>query len=165
MKFTSPVLRRRQPAAIKDRDFKHPGMKNVFRTVRQLKMAIQFHFIPHYAPQVAELAREFPDVPVILDHLARANEGSAAEADQAMLLGKLPNVYIKYSGSYAGDAALARRAFDAFGPDHMICGYVGMNAEDYRKWSGDFDRAFGSLSAGDREKIRVRTAKTLFKFP
>ena len=139
-------------------------MKNVFRTVRQLKMAIQFHFIPYYAPQVAELAREFPDVPILLDHLARAKEGSAAEVDQVMLLGKLPNVIIKYSGSYTGDAALARRAFDAFGPDHMMCGYVGMNAEEYRKWSGDFDRAFGSLSEGDRQKIRVRTAQTLFKW-
>jgi predicted TIM-barrel fold metal-dependent hydrolase len=150
--------------AIKDRDFQHPGMKNVFRTVQQLKMAIQFHFIPYYSPQVAELARQFPDVPIILDHLARAKEGTPAEADQAMLLGKLPNVYIKYSGSYAGDAALARRAFDAFGPDHMICGYVGMNSAEYRKWSGDFDHAFGSLPAADREKIRVRTAAALFRW-
>src|ERR1051325_4505610 len=114
---------------IKDRDLKHPGMKDVFRTARELNMAIQFHFIPYYAPQIGELAREFSDVPVILDHLARAKEGSAEEAEQAMRLGKLPNMYIKYSGPYAGDAALERRAFDAFGPDHMICRYVGMNAE------------------------------------
>jgi predicted TIM-barrel fold metal-dependent hydrolase len=149
---------------IKDRDFNHPGMKNVFRTAGQLKMAIQFHFIPHYSPQIAELAREFPDVPIVLDHLARAKEGTAAEAEQAMHLSKSPNVYMKYSGSYAADAALARRAFDAFGPDHLICGTVGMNAEQYRKWSSDFDNAFGSLSAADREKIRVRTARSLFKW-
>jgi predicted TIM-barrel fold metal-dependent hydrolase len=147
---------------IKDRDFRHPGMKNVFRAARQLKIAIQFHLIPHYAPQVAELAREFADVPVILDHLARAHEGSAAEVDQVMLLGKLSNVYMKYSGPYTGDAALARRAFDAFGPDHMICGYFGMNAGEYRKWSGDFESAFAGVSAGDREKVRVQTAKMLF---
>lgn len=149
---------------IKDRDFKDPGMKNVFRTVRQLKMAIQFHLIPHYAEQVGELAREFPDVPIILDHLARAHEGSAAEVDQVMLLGKLPNLYMKYSGPYAGDVALARRAFAAFGPDHMICGYVGMTAEEFAKWTGDFDRAFGDISADDRQKIRVRTAKALFNW-
>jgi len=150
--------------AIKDRDFKHPGMKNVFRAARELGMAIQFHLIPHYAPQVAEVAREFPDIPILLDHLARAKEGTAAEADQAMLLGKLPNVTIKYSGSYAGDAALARRAFDSFGPDHMMCGYVGMKMEEFEKWSGDFDRAFGTLSTGDREKVRVGTAQKLFKW-
>ena len=147
---------------IKDRDFDHPGMRNVFRAARQLKMAIQFHFIPYYAPRVGGLAREFAEVPVILDHLARAHEGTAAEVDQVMLLGKLPNVYMKYSGPYTGDAALARRAYDAFGPDHMICGYVGMNLEEYRKWNGDFERAFGSLPAADRVKLRVRTARTLF---
>lgn len=149
---------------IKDRDLKDPAIKNVFRSGGRLKIAMQFHFIPHYAPQIGELAREFPDVPVVLDHLGRAPEGSPAEADQLMLLGKLPNVYMKYSGSYAGDAALAQRAFDAFGPDHMICGYVGMNEQEYRKWSDNFDRVFTHLSAGDREKIRVRTAAALFRW-
>ncbi len=149
---------------IKDRDFQHPGMKNVFRAARELKIAIQFHFIPYYAPQIAGLAREFPDVPLILDHLARAHEGSAAEVDNVMALSKLGNVYMKYSGPYAGDAVLAKRAFDTFGPDHMICGYVGMNAAEYQKWSGDFDRVFRGISASDSDKIRVRTAKTLFRF-
>jgi predicted TIM-barrel fold metal-dependent hydrolase len=79
-----------------------------------------------------------------------------------MLLGKLGNVYMKYSGPYANDVELSRRAFDAFGPDHMISGGVGMNAEEYRKWNGDFERAFGSLATADREKIRVRNAKALF---
>lgn len=147
---------------IKDRDLKDPGMKNVFRAARRLHMAIQFQLIPHYAPQVGELAREFADVPVVLDHLARAHEGPAAEIDQAMQLGKLSNVIIKYSGPYIGDVDLSRRAFDAFGPDHMICGYVGMTAEEYRKWSGDFDRALGRISAEERRKIRVETAKRLF---
>jgi predicted TIM-barrel fold metal-dependent hydrolase len=147
---------------IKDRDFRDPGMKNVFRAARRLNMAIQFHFIPYYAPQVGELAREFADVPVILDHLARATEGSAEEATRAIDLSRLPNVYMKYSGSYAGDAALARRAFDRFGPDHMICGYLGMNTEEFRKWTGDFDRVFAGVSAVDRQKIRVGTAKALF---
>lgn len=149
---------------IKDRDFQDPGMKNVFRQARHLKMVIQFHLIPHYAPQVSELAREFPDVPLVLDHLARAHEGPAAEVVQVMLLGKLPNVYMKYSGPYAGDVDLSRRAYDAFGPDHMICGYLGMNNEEYRKWSADFERAFGSLGAPERAKLRVGTAKALFRW-
>ena len=51
---------------------------------------------------------------------------------------------------------------DAFGPGRMICGYVGMNAQEYRKWSAGFERAFGSVAASDREKIRVTNAKALF---
>ncbi len=149
---------------IKDRDLRHPGVKNVFRQAQQLNMVVQFHFIPFHSPQISELAREFPDVPLVLDHLARAHEGSAAEVDQVMRLGKLPNVYMKYSGPYAADADLARRAFDAFGPNHMICGTVGMNAVEYAKWSAGFERAFGSLAAPDREKLRVSTAKRLFRW-
>jgi len=149
---------------IKDRDFRDPGMKRTFEAARRLRMAVQFHLIPHYAPQVGELARAFADVPVILDHLARAHEGSTEEAAQAMALGKLPNVVIKYSGSYAGDAALAKRAYAAFGPDRMICGYIGMNTADYQKWSRDFDSAFGNLPPADRAKIRVANAKSLFRW-
>jgi predicted TIM-barrel fold metal-dependent hydrolase len=148
--------------AIKDRDFRHPGMKAVFRAAQRLQMAVQFHLIPHYAPQVAELGREFPQVPVILDHLARAHEGTPEEATQAMALSRLPNVYIKYSGAYAGDAALARRAYDAFGPDRVLCGYVGMSAREYEKWSTAFDQAFGTLSAADRARIRVTNARKLY---
>jgi predicted TIM-barrel fold metal-dependent hydrolase len=150
--------------AIKDRDFRHPGFRNVFRQAQHLKMMVQFQLIPCYAQPVYELAREFPDVPIVLDHLGRAHEGTPEEVDRLMLLGKLGNVYMKYSGPYAGDAALARRAFDAFGPRQMICGSVGMNAAEYRKWSTDFDRAFGSLAAADRERLRVATAKTLFRW-
>jgi predicted TIM-barrel fold metal-dependent hydrolase len=149
---------------IKDRDFNDPGMQKVFLAARQLNMAIQFHFIPHYAAQIAALAREFPQVPVLLDHLGRAKEGSGEEVDRVMQLAKLPNVYMKYSGAYVGDADLARRAYDAFGPDHMMCGYVGMNLQQYRKSNADFDRAFGALPAADRAKIRVQTAKKVFRW-
>ncbi len=60
---------------IKDRDLRNPGINNVFRQAQLLKMVVQFHFIPHYAPEISELAREFPSVPVVLDHLARAKVG------------------------------------------------------------------------------------------
>lgn len=149
---------------IRDRDLKDPGVKNVFRHAQRAKMLVQFHFIPYYAPQIAELAREFPDVSLVLDHLGRAHEGSAAEVEQLMQLSKLRNVYMKFSGPYAGDADLARRAFGAFGPDRMICGTVGMNVEEFARWNGNFDRAFGSLAAADRAKLRVTTAKALFRW-
>jgi predicted TIM-barrel fold metal-dependent hydrolase len=149
---------------IKDRDFADPGMKNVFRAARRLKIAVQFHLIPYYAPRVRDLASEFADVPIVLDHLARAHEGTPEEAAQALALGKLPNVFIKYSGSYAGDAALARRAYDAFGSDRVICGYIGMDLAAYRKWSADFDSAFGSLPAADQAKIRLTNARKLYNF-
>jgi predicted TIM-barrel fold metal-dependent hydrolase len=149
---------------IKDRDLQNPGMKNVFRKARELSWMIQFQLIPHYAAPVAALVREFPDVPVVIDHLGRAHEGTPDEVQQVMDLAKAGKVYMKFSGPYISDAALARRAFDAFGPDRMICGYVGMSLPEYGKWNTDFDNAFAKLSSADQAKIRVATAAALFRF-
>lgn len=150
--------------AIKDRDFTNPGFRNLFRQARKLKMMVQFQLIPCYASPVYELARAFPDVPVVIDHLGRAHEGTGDEVDRLMLLGKLDNIFMKFSGPYTGDAKLARRAYDAFGADQMICGYVGMNSAEYAKWSADFQNAFGRLTASDRDKIRFGTAKKLLRW-
>ena len=46
----------------------------------------------------------------------------------------------------------------------MICGYVGMNAAEFETWSGNFDRAFARQGPQDRAAIRVKTAKTLFRW-
>jgi hypothetical protein len=39
-----------------------------------------------------------------------------------------------------------------------------MNLQQYRKSNADFDRAFGALPAADRAKIRVQTAKKVFRW-
>ena len=82
---------------IKNRDMRSPAMKDTWKMAQSLGMAIQMHFIPRFAPQIRELASQFRDTPVILDHLARANAGTPAEYDQVLELAKLPRVFMKYS--------------------------------------------------------------------
>src|SRR5690242_17456263 len=117
---------------IKDRDMRSPLMKATWRRLQQLKLAVQMHFVPYYAPQIGELAEQFPEVPVILDHLARAGEGTPEEFAGVLKLAKLPEVYIKYSGvnysskekyPYRDAKPIVRKTYDAFGPDRMIWGY------------------------------------------
>ena len=84
---------------IKDRDMHSPAMKATWRRIQQLKLAIQMHFLPYYAPQIGELAEQFPNVPVILDHLGRASEGTPADFTAVLKLAKLPNVHMKYSNA------------------------------------------------------------------
>src|SRR5262245_2528616 len=66
-----------------------------------------------------------PIFPVILDHLGRAGQGTAADADGVIALAKLPRIYLKYSGvnysskgqyPFADVKPFIRRAYDAFGP-------------------------------------------------
>lgn len=158
---------------IKDRDLRDPAMKRAWATAQKLGLAIQMHFLPYYAPQIAELARQFPKTPVILDHLARAGQGTPAEYDQVLQLAKLPQVYMKYSGvNYSSkekfpfrDAQpIVRKAYDAFGPDRMIWGGLGMNMAEFRQQSELLEQMFAFASEADKAKIRGLTAKRLFQF-
>ncbi|MGO9255830.1 MAG: amidohydrolase family protein [Bryobacteraceae bacterium] len=84
--------------AIRDRDLRDPQMEPTWRAAHELGLGILVQLIPHYAPQIGELAAEFRDMPVILDHLARPGQGTAAEFEQVLKLAEIPRVYMKFSG-------------------------------------------------------------------
>jgi predicted TIM-barrel fold metal-dependent hydrolase len=159
--------------AIRDRDLRHPAMKTTWRKAHELGLAIQMHLIPLHAPEIAELAREFSSTPVVLDHLARAGQGTPAEYDKVLAMAKLQNVYMKFSGvNYSSkqktpfpDAKpLVRRTYDAFGPDHMMWGGLGMDIQSFRQNSAMLAEMFDFASEADRAKIRGLTAAKLFRF-
>jgi predicted TIM-barrel fold metal-dependent hydrolase len=150
-----------------------PAMENTWRNAQELGLAIQMHFLPYFAPQIGQLARKFPDVPVLLDHLARAGQGTPADFDQVIQLARFPRVYMKYSGiEYSSkqpfphlDAKpLVRRAFDAFGPDRMLWGGIGNTSEDFDRQVRLFDVMFDFAREADRAKIRGLNAMKLFGF-
>ena len=150
--------------AIRDRDMRHPAMKETWRAAHSLGLAIQMHFIPRFAPQIGELAAQFRDMPVILDHLARAGQGTPAEYEQVLKLAQYPRVYMKYSTATLDAKPLVRKAFDAFGAERMIWGGLGMNIADFEKASALLDRMFDYASESDRAKIRGLNAMKLFGF-
>jgi L-fuconolactonase len=148
-------------------------MKQTWAKAQSLGLAIQMHFVPHFAPQIEELARQFPSMPVVLDHLARAGQGTPAEYDRVLALAKLPKVYMKYSGvgysskekyPFRDAQPIVRKAYDAFGPDRMIWGGLGMNMDDFRKQSELLDGMFSFASESDKAKIRGLTAQKLYRF-
>jgi predicted TIM-barrel fold metal-dependent hydrolase len=158
---------------IRDRDLNHPAMKETWRAAHSLGLAIQMHFIPRFAPQIGALAAQFRDMPVILDHLARAGQGTPAEYEQVLGLAQYPRVYMKYSGvgysskqeyPYADAKPTVRKAFDAFGADRMIWGGLGMNIAEFEKAAALLDQMFDFASESDRAKIRGLNAMKLFQF-
>jgi len=159
--------------AIHDRDMRAPAMLDTWRRVEELGLAIQMHFLPHFAPEIGELAARFPRVPVILDHLGRAGMGTPEEFEGILRLAKLPQVRMKYSGvNYSSkepfphkDAIpLVRRVWDAFGPDRLIWGVLGSNAKEFERQVQLFDQMFGFASESDRAKIRGQNAVKLYGF-
>lgn len=158
---------------IRDRDLKHPRMRVTWRRAHGLGLAIQMHMIPLHAPEVAALAREFSDTPVIVDHLARAGEGTPQEYARVLEMAKLKNVWMKLSGvNYSSkeppphrDAKpLVRRTYDAFGPDRLIWGGLGMNLGDFERNRATFEELLDFASENDRARIRGGNAAKLFGF-
>jgi predicted TIM-barrel fold metal-dependent hydrolase len=159
--------------AIKDRDLESPALRATWSKAHSLGLAIQMHFIPYYAPQIAALAGRFPDTTIILDHLGRAGQGSPAEYAEVLKLNRFPHVIMKYSGvnysskekfPYRDVRPIVRQAYDAFGPDRMIWGDLGYDVPQFRQAVQLFDGMFDFASESDRAKIRGLNAQRLFRF-
>lgn len=157
--------------AIKNRDLGSPAMKNTWRKAQQLGLAIQMHLLPHYAPQIGELAAELKGVTVLLDHLGRSGQGSPEDFEGVLRLARYPKVHMKYSGvNYSSKQAypftdakpLVRRIYDAFGPDRIIWGGCGMNMPEFEQQSRVLDVMFDFAPETARSRIRGLNAMRLF---
>jgi len=162
-----------QSGPIKNRDLRDSRVKRIWKVASDLGIAVQMHFLPHHAPEIGALAAEFRDVPVILDHLARAGMGTPSNYQEVLRLADFPLVYMKYSGvgyssktdyPYSDARPTIRQAYDSFGPDRMIWGGLGYNMSDFEQNLKLLDSMFDFASEEDRRKIRGKTAQKLFTF-
>src|SRR5579864_1539519 len=151
---------------MRDRDMRSAGMRNTWRATHDLGLLVQMQSIPCYAPQVAALASEFPDMPVLIDHLGLPSRGTPAEYEDVVKLAKLPRVYMKVSSLNAvpNVKPLIKRLYDAFGPDRLIWGGYGMSMPAFEKAIALIDSVFDFAPESDRAKIRGLTAMRVFRF-
>jgi predicted TIM-barrel fold metal-dependent hydrolase len=159
--------------ALKDRDMRAPEMKATWNRCQQLGLAIQMHFHPFYATQIAELTERFPEMVVILDHLGRAGEGTPADFANVLKLAKFPRVIMKYSGvnysskqkyPFADVKPMVRKIYDAFGPNRIIWGYFGHDMPGFQQESALLDLMFDYAPEEERRKIRGTNALRVFKW-
>jgi predicted TIM-barrel fold metal-dependent hydrolase len=137
------ALRRREPRIVAVRlhahrgkeqylaGFADPGVRALWRQAAELGLIVELHIGPNYAAQVADAVRAYPDVTVLVDHLAEPATGDAAEYDAVLALARFARVYMKLSGLnhfasaaplYLDARPLTRRVVDAFGPDRLVWG-------------------------------------------
>jgi predicted TIM-barrel fold metal-dependent hydrolase len=160
--------------AIRDRDLADPQMAATWRAAHELGLSIQIHCIPHYASQIGELAAKFPQMPVLIDHLARPGQGTPEEYEQVLKLGDLPNVYMKFSGtgvtsasregSHLDAKALVRKVYGAFGAGRIVWGELGDSMAAFDKAVEQFDLYFDFAPEAEKAKIRGTNAQKLFGF-
>jgi L-fuconolactonase len=155
---------------MRDRDLHSTGMKNTWRKIHELGLAIEMQSIPCYAPQVRALALQFPQMPVMMDHFGLPAWGDASQYEDVIALAKLPRVYMRVVGLaepawYKTASLLGRRVYDAFGPDRLIWENYGGSIIRFKESLALVDRIFSFASADDRIKIRGLNAMKLFNFP
>lgn len=111
--------------------FEETGVIALWERAANLGLVIELHIGPDYGVQVAGLIQQYPDAPVLIDHLAEPHLGNAIEFAQILALSRFDNVYMKLSGlnHFADDAPLyasaknfTRLVAEAFGSERMVWG-------------------------------------------
>jgi predicted TIM-barrel fold metal-dependent hydrolase len=155
---------------IYDRDvvwLNDPVCYPLWKKAEELGAVFNIFLAPHQVGQVADMARRFPGVNVVIDHLAMIDITAPDSAGFGPLLdlAKLPNVYVRTSlhnpsktkqTPYRDVWPFLRRVYDRFGPKRLV-------------WANFFEllimkETIPFFTAEDKEWILGRTAERLYRF-
>lgn len=144
---------------------------------RELRIPVSVLARQEHVPRIGAMAERYPEVPVIVDHMAHpdAAAGPEAPAFRALLdLSHLPNVHVKPTGfyyvtrtdyPYPDCAGFFRALLDRYGPRRLVWGtdfpHVLLRT-GYRRSVLLFERAFPEVSAADRALIMGGNAGRLY---
>jgi L-fuconolactonase len=125
-------------------------------------------------PQVTALAQRFPNVPIILDHLARPDptDGPPYANGQSLFdLATIPSIYLKLTPRIMGDcvkgdadpASWFGKLVETFGANRMAWGSnFPTSTGTLAEIKATAEERLSSLSAGDRSWIFGQTAQILY---
>lgn len=136
-------------------------------------------------PKLEEMVAKYPDVRIVIDHLARIDLKAAdplPEFQKLLRLAKYPNVWCKVSElssatttnqyPYRETFPWVRRMYDAFGPDRLVwgTGFPGITRVEagrptLRQELDLIEKEIDFFTDEDRAKILGLTAKKLWNFP
>ena len=153
------------------------GIEQMFAAGAKYNLAICPLIDPVRLPSLDRRCSQFPDTPVIIDHLSRI--GAAQPVEDAHInslcaMAKHANVMVKVSAFYALGrktppyvdlVPLIRRVYDAFGPERLMwasdCPFQVVD-HTYEDSIGLIRDRLDFLSAEDKELILRKTAEDFF---
>ena len=134
---------------------------------------------PRHLPVVVELVERVPDLPMVIDHIAkpmiaqRVMDGWAEDMER---IAKIPHIHVKLSGMVTEANPAKWSAEDLrpyvqhvlrlFGPDRLMFGSdwpVCLLAGSWKEVLAAFTQALGAQSIDLREKILGETAQRFYK--
>jgi len=158
--------------------------RQLWKTAERLGAIFNFFIAANQLARLETMIAGYPEVKVVIDHLARVNLGSpdpAAEIAQLTRLARYPNVWVKVSElciispsksyPYVDTFPWVKRVFEAFGPDRLLwgTGFPGTTRGQAERPSLEQELALirqeiPFFSKSDREKILGRNAARLWQF-
>jgi L-fuconolactonase len=153
-----------------------PLMPPLWQRCRDLKVPMTILAPIARMPDVAKLAERFPDLTIVIDHMADNPPSRTKELEQLLVLRRFPKLFVKVSHSWAlstqpypyPDAQeQIRRLYDVFGPKRLIAGTDWPLVERYCTYAQavDFARSHVAfLNAEDKRWICGLTAMQVWPF-
>lgn len=153
-----------------------PLMPPLWQRCRDLKVPMTVLTSVDRMPDVRRLAERFPDLAVVVDHMADSPLNRPKELDQLIALNRYPKVYVKISHSwslsaqpypYLDSQEQIRRLYDAFGPKRLIAGTDWPLVEKYCTYAQAIDIArerIAFLNEEDKRWICGLTAEQVWPF-
>jgi L-fuconolactonase len=158
-----------------DRWILQDAIEPALDAMMQLDLSFDALIYPRHLPVIAEVARRFPKLKIVVDHGAKpaiaAGEIDAWRAEMATVA-RFPNIYCKVSGllTEAGPnwraaqlASYVAHLHACFGAERLMWGsdwpVLNLSA-DYQQW---WDLSRGLLPATDFDAIAGRTARHFYR--
>ena len=127
-------------------------------------------------PDVTALAEKFPELTVVIDHMADCPAGEPERLKKLLALERYPRIFVKISHTwsvskepypYADAHAQVKRLYDAFGPRRLMWGTDWPLVENYcgyAKALAVVRDEMKFLNAEDKSWILSKTVERVWKF-
>jgi predicted TIM-barrel fold metal-dependent hydrolase len=154
------------------------SMHHMFAAGAALRMAMCCLIDPDALPSLDRMCRDFPETPVVIDHLCRIGvSGAIQEQDVEALcrMARHKHVNVKVSAFYALGkkqspyrdlGPLIKRVYEAFGPERLMWAsdspFQVVGGHQYRASIDLVKTGLDFLSAADKEWLLRKTAERVF---
>ena len=165
------------PAADASGDwFRGPLMPPLWKRCNDLKVPMTVLAPVTRMPDTAKLIEKYPELTVVIDHMADSPLKQPQELDKLLALKRFPKVYVKISHSwslssqpypYLDSQRQIKRLYDAFGPKRLMAGTDWPLVEKYCTYAQAIDIArkrIDFLNAEDKRRICGLTAEQVWPF-
>lgn len=157
--------------------FGDPSTFPIWETANRLGLVINVLMEPQHLKPLAELAKRFSEIPILIDHMAYPDVTANLKSDPLQLLMGLAdcsNIFVKISGCYyfsqqsypySDCMGLLKALYNQFGPSRLVWGsdfpHVLLKSGYQRNliW---LKRSFSFLNSRELEMILGRNAVSLY---